>query len=589
MAALRVLAFAIAVVAVIDPALTISRSSRPLVSLLTADPVRDADLANRVERTLSRQFTVVRGAIPSASGTVLVGDKVPEAKTVAPLLVVTPEHGTPFLRILSLDVPATPLLNTQAPVAVNVQLRGASGRGVDVGMRVGDVRVDQQLPVEVDTAEARATWHHIPAAVGTALLQVRAQVEGTNIADMATTSIDVRDDRLPVLFFDPRASWLSTFVRRAVERDPRFTVTHRVVTSRGISNSGGPAPVSLRDAHSLSSYATVVVGSPEQLTGTDVAGLEAFMRERGGRVVLLMDRRAAGPVDRLTGASDWRAVRLPSATTLAAAITDSRIPIRDIRAQEIAWPATLPIGASVHNVNYAPDSTRRSVVWSVPVGAGRLFVSGALDAWHYRDEGAGAITPNGASGFGPFWTSMIAELAASAPPAVEVTLSDRSVAPGQPSSVQVWVRDAALSQRGAQSATVSARLVGPHDTTNLRVWAGNAPGTFTGTLIAPRESGVYRIIASSGVERSDAAIIVDPNARPPSRDERHLMSAFASSRKGRLVPEAELRDLPRTLSSALQSVSRVQTWHPMRTAWWIVPFVLLLGAEWWWRRRRGLA
>jgi hypothetical protein len=78
-----------------------------------------------------------------------------------------------------------------------------------------------------------------------------------------------------------------------LERDTRFAVTHRVLTSRGMSNSGGAAPASLRDPELLAAYRTVVVGAPELLSEADVLGIEAFMRARGGRVVLLMDRRAA--------------------------------------------------------------------------------------------------------------------------------------------------------------------------------------------------------------------------------------------------------------------------------------------------------
>jgi hypothetical protein len=457
-------------------------------------------------------------------------------------------------------------------------------------MRLGDVRFDEQVPsTGDDTVEVTATFHRAPIAVGPALLHVRAQIEGTTITDEATTVIDATDNRLAVLFFDPRASWLSTFVRRAVERDPRFAVTHRVVTSRNVSNTGGPAPVSLRDPQSLSPYGTIVVGSPEQLSGADVSGLEAFMRERGGRVVLLMDRRTAGPIDRLTGASGWRAVRLPSVASLNERFTGSlQFAGPAIRAREIAWPATLPTGASMHNVSYARDSTRRAVVWSVPVGAGRLFVSGALDAWQYR-EGEATLTPNGASGFGPFWTSTIAGLTTSAPPAVEVTLANRSIAPGQAAALKVWIRDAALSKENDRLATASAVIAGPRDTANLRLWPDIATGTFTGTVIAPREPGVYRIIASSGVERSEASLVVDPAAREPTgSDERHLIDAFASSRGGSVVAEKDLANLPGRVSSAIQSALRVETWHPMRSAWWIVPFALLLGAEWWWRRRRGL-
>jgi hypothetical protein len=582
MTAARVVAFAIAILAVLDPSLTTSRSSRPLVSVIAVDSAQDASLVRRVEGVLARQFTVVRGTMPAASGTVLVGDRLPDEGAAGPLMMVTPARGTPFLHIVGLDAPATPSVNAQVPIAATVVVRGARGRRLNVEAHVGEMRVAQQsMAIEHDTLEAEMLLHHVPTTAEATLLRVSARIEGTNIADEATTSIDATADRLAVLFFEPRASWLSTFVRRAAEGDPRFTVTHRVVTSRGMSNSGGPAPVSLRDAASLSTYGTIVVGSPEQLNDADVSGLETFMRDRGGRVVLLMDRRAAGPIDRLTGASGWRAARLPGVAILQNESSPARrVAFHTLRAQEIAWPSTLPRGAFVSEVSVARDSTRRPVVWSVPVGAGRLLVSGALDAWHHRDE---------ASGFDLFWTTAIAELSASAPSALELNLTNRTIAPGQTTTITAWIRDAALPKRSDRSATVSAVLAGPSDTTNLRLWPGNSPGTFTGSIVAPRVQGTYRVLASSGTDRSEASLVVDPSAHTASRDERHLMPAYAASRKGRVIPEGELTDLPRELSSAIQSVSRVETWYPMRSAWWILPFALLLGAEWWARRRRGLA
>ena len=579
MTAARVVAAGIAILAVLDPSLTASRSSRPLVSVIAADSAQDASLMGRVERILSRRFTVVRGVLPAATGTVLVGDRLPDERAAGPLMVIAPAHSTPFLRIVALDAPATPSLNAQVPVVVTMMVRGANRREVTVEARVGETLVaGQSMLMESDTVEAQLTLSHVPAAVGATLLNVSARIDGSNVTDEATTAIDVTTNRLEVLFFDPRASWLSTFVRRAVERDPRFAVTHRVVTSRGLSNTAGPAPASLRDAEQLSRYGTIVIGSPEQLGEADVSGLEAFMRERGGRVMLLMDRRAAGPIDRLSGASGWRAARLPAVAALVAEVSPARRMVFErLRAQEIAWQSTLPAGALVREVSIARDSARRPVVWTVPVGAGRLFVSGALDAWHHRDE---------ESGFDAFWTSAIAELTASAPNPIELSLTHRAIVPGQATTIDAWIRSAALTNK---SATASALLAGPNDTTNLRLWPGNIPGTFTGSVIASRAPGIYKVIVSSGIERSEGLLVVDPAARIAAREERHLMTAYAASRQGRVIPEAELRDLSGALSSALQSVSRVETWHPMRSPWWIVPFALLLGAEWWWRRRHGLA
>jgi hypothetical protein len=571
MTAARVLAFAIAIVAVLDPSLTGPRSSRPMVSVIASDSLMDASVVERVEHVLDGQFTPVRGAMPAAAGTVLVGDRLPDDGVAggSPLMVVAPSHRAPFIRIVGLNAPSAPALNARVPIVVTMSVYGAKGRQLTVEARVGQaVAAQQSMDVESDAVEAELTLSHIPTAVGATVLDVSAAIDGTGASDRATTVIEVNARRLEVLFFDPRASWLSTFVRRALERDPRFAITHRVVTSRGLSNSAGSAPRSLRGLGSLLPFRTIVVGSPEQLGDADVAGLEAFMRERGGRVVLLMDRRAAGPVDRLTGASGWRATRLPAPADLT---------IDRLRAQEIAWPSVLPTGAFVHAVNIARDSTRRPVVWTVPVGAGRLFVSAALDAWHYRDED---------SGFDTFWTSALADLAAGAPNEVELTLTHRAIPPGQATTINAWIRSAALSQK---SATVEALLAGPNDTTRIRLWPANVPGTFTGTVVGPRTPGIYRIHVSTGVERSDAVFVVDPSARIAAREERHLMSAYAASRQGQLITDSELRRLPRALTSALESVSRVETWHPMRSPWWIVPFALLLGAEWWWRRRNGLA
>ena len=167
------------------------------------------------------------------------------------------------------------------------------------------------------------------------------------------------------------------------------------------------------------------------------------MRTRAGRVVLLMDRRAPAPIDRLTGASE-----------LACGL-DCRMPAtlgRASRSREIAWPSRcasrrLP---SVRRTS-ARDSTRRAVVWSVPVGAGRLLVSGALDAWHYRDPAT--------SKFDQFWTKTIAELTAGAPGAIDVDATRRSVAPGESVAVSVWISRRRCRRARIDRQTLSAALV----------------------------------------------------------------------------------------------------------------------------------
>ena len=62
-------------------------------------------------------------------------------------------------------------------------------------------------------------------------MQLRAFVDGARDTLLYDVLVNVPDSRRTVLFFDRRPSWMSTFVRRAVERDPRFAVTSRIITS----------------------------------------------------------------------------------------------------------------------------------------------------------------------------------------------------------------------------------------------------------------------------------------------------------------------------------------------------------------------
>lgn len=577
-AAARVTAFGLAALAVVDPAVTSSRLSRPLVAVVANDAATTASLTERVIDALDQRFTVVRGPIAGAAATVLVGDRLPDefAGDNTPLVALLPSVRRHPIRLVTVTTPAAAPLHARVPVEVALNARGAQGREVLVELRVDNQVVDEKtIVVGSDSSMLRATFHTVASTAGEHAILVVARPDGATAADSASSVIDVRDKRLHVLFYDPRPSWASTFVRRALEQDPRFSVAHRVVTSRGLSNTAGAVPLSLGDADRLSAFAAIVVGAPEQLTDADRGGLERFMRRRGGRVVLLLDGQSLRETERLTGVSRWRSTRL--AVTAPISGPDGS---QGIRARELAWPADIPVGSNVHAISVAPDSSRRAVVWSVPVGAGRLLVSGALDAWHYRDV---------ASGFDWFWTSTLSNLAAGAPGAISVDLAPSSLAPGDVASVRVTLRDAFLSDDAVRVARVGAELRSEGDSARLRLWPAEMPGVFDGRVVAPSQPGSYRVVVSAGSDSATVPLVVDPGARQPGGDDRDVLAAFASSRGGFVVAEDELRTLPGRLSSAIRAMPRVETWHPMRSPWWIVPFALLLGAEWWWRRRRGLA
>ena len=542
MVPLRIAAVAIAIMAAVDPSITSSRPSRPIVSVIKAS-TEDVVLADRVAAALAPRFTVVRGRLDGAAGVVLAGASLPDESVAWPGLVaaVEPTAQSPQVSIVSLDAPHDAPLNARVPVKASVNVTGGRGRILNVALR--------SEQGEVDTA----------AVV----------VE----ADSATILVELRAERYPVLFFDPRASWSSTFVRRALEQDPRFVVTSRVRTSRGVSNVSGSPPASLVDAVP-DDYATIIVGSPDQLNAADMRALETFMRERGGRVVVLLDGRVNANINQLTGVTAWSSVRLESAIALADSSGSG-----PLHARELAWPTRNPAGISTHAWSVSSDSTVRTILWSVPVGPGRLFVSGAIDAWHYRDPAM--------SRFDAFWPRILADLSAAAPRPVEVALSRRVLVPGQETTVRVSARSSAMD--ATRSLSVRTMLTNGTESTFVRLWPTTERGTMEGTVVAPATPGSYRLIVTAGSTTESKSFVVDSVANPARADEPDIIAAFVSSRSGFTIGESRLQSLSERLAAAFEPVSRVETWYPMRSAWWLLPFTAFLGAEWWWRRRRGLA
>jgi hypothetical protein len=581
---LRAVAVAIALAGALDPVVTSNRSTRPEVSVIAIDPHRDSALAARVARTLGTAFTVTSAPFAAAGAAVLVGDRLPDAigELVAPTFAVMPEPVRRSATIEEIQVPAWAALNGRVPVNVVTRVTGAIGGRVRLTLRLNGVVVDQ-VEQDVPAGEPRRLipLAFTPIGAGVSMLQVTATVPGSPGQDdtgHVDAAVDVRDRPWSVLCYDPRPSWPSTFVRRALEEDDRVVVTSRVITSRNISTDAGKPPASLEDESALDAFDAIVVGAPDALTDRDVTGLDRFLRRRGGSVILLLDQPAAGPWQRLADAGKWldREGRL---TSVGAEPGDTTL-----KGSAFAWPGHLPPGAEPLALTLLPggDTTaRHPVIWRSPVGAGQLIVSGALDAWRYRDPVV--------SRFDDFWRNLIVDAASAAPAPVTVTLSNTVVAPGELVTVTVAVRDAelhALPMRTAIATTIAATSgdgVAP-----VRLWPGGSVGELAATLRAPAMPGSYRITATADGRRGEALLMVATGATHVAPDGRDLLDAWVSTHGGTAVPAGELAKLPAALKRATPAASRREPWHPFRTIWWLAPFALALSGEWWWRRRRGL-
>lgn len=568
----RGVAILIALAAVIDPAITTTRRTRPVIAVVAAEDA-DSTRARAVVRELEGAFTVVAAPFAGASGSVIVGDRVPAdaAALARPVFAVMPDVER-TVRLVEVHAPARSPLEASVPVDVVVHASDRSGRVVDIALEADGLVVDRVLHELHDPEEhVPARLAFLPVAEGPASLRVVAALAGdTAAADLA---VDVRTSRWNVLFFDARPSWMSTFVRRAIERDPRFVVTSRVITSRDIGIAAGQPPAGLGDATAVERFDAIVVGAPEGLAERDVAGLEQYMRHRGGSVLLLLDQRAAGPYERLAAAGAWS----------VASTADSTVEFGGhggaLRVTQVAWPARLPAGATPVANSVASTGEARPVVWATSIGPGRLYVSGALDAWRYRDPAVSA--------FDRVWQDLIAQAADAAVAPIEIMIEQQALEPGEMTEVTVMLRDVALDPE-VNRASIRAVMEGK-TTEVVRLWPDGAAGWFTGRLRAPAQTGSYRLVVTSGEDEARAGFVVVADAARVQPAERDLLEAWVHTQGGSALAQSSLGRLTTRIDAAIEPRASRITWHPMRSAWWLLPFVIALGAEWWLRRRRGLA
>lgn len=580
---LRVAAIAIAVAAVLDPAVPRVRPDRAVVAV-SARPA-DSALARRVRAALQGAFDVVAGSYANAAAHVVAGSALPAGweEFRGPAFAVD-DIGRAAVDIERVEAPRRAMTGGIARVDVLLRARAARGRDLEVTLLANELVVDRaRAVVPGDDDRVRVVLAAPVVAEGSVLLRARATlVGGPDSPAEAATVVAGDRARARIHFFDAHPSWKSTFVRRAAERDGRLTVTSRVMTSVAVSVATRGAPPRLDAAALREAVDVLVVGAANALDERDVRALDEFLRSRGGTVVLLPDSPDPGPWTRLAAHGPLRAhdparaVRVRAAVALGA---DSMA----MRATELALPDGLPADAeflAITDVREAP------AVWAIAVGAGRLVVSGALDAWRYRDAAQSA--------FDRFWPDLLAHEAERAVPAVDVRIEPSVARPGARVALVATLRDAAFgaaaSPEATQRAVVEASVHDPGGrSVALRVVPDGVPGRLVGEFLAPSVAGGYVVAVRTGRAADSAALVVHDVATPPVGASGDAVRAWVESRGGRVLRGNELGALSRAVALAVQPAPRLVVSHPMRSAWWILPFAFCLAGEWFLRRRRGLA
>jgi hypothetical protein len=565
-AAMRSIALAIAITAFIDPVWSdATPPPAPVIAIhLTAGEPAAIDAALR--RALRDRRMVTRAA---------TGHRLPCAADEECVIIADGSHDVDW------DAGARPvsLITTTTGAGPNVAVRSATILGA-YREAAGVVRVELAgQDVEGKRSEVRILdgaavvgfmTHHWSAArtvtldipwwaigEGARTLRIEAvPLEGelTALDNHIDAGASIATSALGVFVFDARPSWNSTFVRRSLEDDPRFSVGYRSRAAPALAEGAVSTRFGLDEA-TLQQLSVAIVGGPEALTPAEVAMLDRYLRVRGGTVILLPEQRPSGAAAALVHGR-W-----------TEHLTAKPEMIGPLRATEILRVSDVPITSTV-----LAHSGSAAAIVSTPVGKGRIIVSGAMDAWRYRD-----------SAFDRFWRSLVAA-AGAASEALTLTFDRQPAARG--ARTRFTIRDRRFARRATAAASALYRCNGG-PAQPIRVWPTGTLGEFAGELPAasPGSCTVEASVDDQYVSRSLA--VVDRPARGVETTLARLGRAAQAS-GGVVVQAGNEAAVARALAAAPREPSRVVSVHPMRQPWWILPFAGCLSAEWWLRRRNGL-
>lgn len=599
---LRVGVCAIAVAGVVDPRMTWSR--RPPLDVDVAVPGDGAVDAGAVQ-VVSELSRATAGDARLRVRRYAAGDRLPCAAEV-PCVVVTnstvaPRGGfnreAPLVTIASRatemsdavvvdDVRVDPVqVDDAATVQVTLSAAGAAGRTTVVEVRddgVSTGRVSHTWSAQSPATLDVPWW---PSRAGTRRLAVTvatARADGTTSPPSRVTAMaDVSATPWPVLVIEARPSWASTFVRRALEADARFSVDAVAALAPGLATGRGAA--TLDDAR-VARARVVVVGGLDALTAGDVARLERFLRHRGGALVLVPDAALAGPIAALVPGRWQRRVEPQPSSAASTSEAAPATAVAALRASEWLRGSDPAAGDDVL-------ATQGGVPVAVarPVGEGRVVMIGALDAWRFRlPAPADAPVPAPArpgresNAYDAAWQGLAAYLARSTGDAVDVRVSHGS----GDAMATIDVQARTMTPRSAWGA--SAQLLCGAAAEPLRLWPQARAGHFRGRVHWPPEGAVCNVVAVvADVGEGRATLSAPPPTPGETARVNARLAAIATGRGGLAAGPGDTAAVVRALSGLTRGAPAAASVWPLRAWWWGLVAAIALGAEWWLRRRAG--
>jgi hypothetical protein len=410
---LRLLAVAIAIAGVIDPVIT-RRAPAPLSVMVEmpsgSDPNFARALARRSDVVSALDKRIVINGIVPARATIAIGN-TEISNSSAPVFAIPVQAKQPSVSIVDIQAPRHTVPGQAAAVAARVRALGVGGRVTRFSLEL----------VGVEIAKRDHTWtkphesfdlqlSFAPPSAGVHRVRLLARTDGVADLAVADAVVVTRAQPLRVLAFEPRPSWPLTFVRRSLEGDPLFEVAFASRTSRPAMTTSGPAPRSLQSLD-VERFDVVIAGALDDLGEAEVRALDRFVTERGGTLVLLPDRRIPETIRRRFDLPRVEEVLIDSPLQLEGGIAPMRA------SELLLMPLSVRALASARQ-----GKAERTVIGVLDRGAGRVVVSGALDAWRYRADQSGA--------FDALWRAIVADGALASSPPIDIALAPQVARPG---------------------------------------------------------------------------------------------------------------------------------------------------------------
>lgn len=568
--ALRSLAIAIAVAGVVDPAIA-RRVAAPLALELRLPAASHPDfgraqaLRDAVVRSLDPRVWVDGRTAPHAIvalGDADLGD-VGGARVFAMPLPVS----RPSVSIDSVHVPRRMAVGQAGLVDATLMGIGAAGRTSTIDLVLdGAVLASRQHEWTADGERVDVNLGFAPPGQGVHRARVRVTTEGAD-ESVADALVVARGEPVRILVYESRPSWPVTFVRRSLEADALFEVASTVTSSRSVQTMTPGAPSALGNLE-VDRYDALVVGALEEFRDADLSALDRFVSERGGTLILLPDRQVPERIGRRLGLPELDEVLLADEVEVKGSGVS-------FKASELLLMES-PAAEAIATVRQG--KTDRIVIAALGRGAGRIVLSGALDAWRYRAPATSA--------FDASWKGLIADGALQAPPRIDVHAEPAIARTGETVKISVNVRGTELERepKTVSLPPVSAWVSGEDGRKDaIRLWPVAPVGRLEATVVTSAP-GHFTITASIPGATTTIPLMIADDVVQTKRGESRAPAQAAKATGGAIVND------PGELGRALQAIdtgSHDETSRPMRSPWWIVPFALALCGEWTLRRRAG--